>query len=152
MDRLIKPNAFHPTLSECVDYGDLDSVPVDQASCQSFNFDPATGLPMSDVTAILRADALQARVKLAELQEFKAEFLPAETTDEDALKYYQPRLAQMPSELAELAEDIAKQRWEDYKKTKEIKDNEDEAKLYKDWLENYLKSQKSGTDVKPINS
>lgn len=152
MDRLLKPRDFHASLSERVAYGDQDSVPVEQSSCKDFNFDKSTGFPMSDMTAILRADAMAARVKLSELQEFKAEFLPAETTDEDALKYYQPRLAQMPSELAELSEDIARQRWEDYKKDKETKDSEEEAALYKEWLENYLKSQKSSTKVEPIKS
>lgn len=152
MDKLIKFNSFHPSLSESVEYGDLDSVPVDQSSSQEFNFDPATGLPMSDITAILRADAMTQRVKLSELQEFASNFLPSDITDEDALKYYQPRLAQMPSELAELSEDIARQRWEAYKKDKELKDNEEEAKLYKEWLDNYLKSQKSETKVEQINS
>lgn len=151
MDRLFKPNRLNFTLRECVKYGELDSIPIDQSSCQPFNFDKATGFPMDDVTAILRADAMTARVKLAELQEFQSTFLPEGTSDEDALKYYQPRLAQMPSELAELSEDIAHQRWEEFKKDKETKDAEEESKLYKEWLENYLKSQKSPTKVESLN-
>ena len=61
------------------------------------------------------------RVKLADLQEFKA-ISCLLILDEDALKYYQPRLAQLPFELAELSKILQSNVMKEYKKDKEIKD------------------------------
>lgn len=141
MDRISKV-FFNPLLHSVVHYGEDDCVPVDQQSVRDFNIDPATGFPMSDITAILRSSQLEARMNLADLQEFKSDFLPADMSDADALKYYQPKFCQLPSELAELQERITKERFEEFKTGKEIEDAKAEKALYESWLKDYQSNKK----------
>lgn len=83
-------------------FGEKGSCPIDQTPSQSFNIDPSTGRPMSDITAIVRSqNALEMQAKFASLPEFKSNYLPEGTSNDDALVYQTPRLAQLPSELAE---------------------------------------------------
>lgn len=110
MDRISKRTIFHPTMVRCSKFGEKGSTPIDQQPVAKFNIDPLTGRPLSDMTAILRAQGLEQRQLLSSLQEYKSEFLPDDISDDEALKYYQPRLCQLPSELAELSERITDQR------------------------------------------
>lgn len=113
MDRISKSVVFHPTILQSVRYGADDSVPIDQQPCKEFNIDLATGRPMSDITAVIRAQGLDKQRLLADLTEFKADYLPEDVSDTDALKYAIPRLTQLPSELAEYSEAITKARLEE---------------------------------------
>lgn len=140
MDRIFE-NKYNPLMIETVKYGELDSVPIDQQSARDFNIDPTTGFPMDDITAILRSSQLEARMTLADLQEFKADFLPADMSDDDALKYYQPKFCQLPSELAELSERITKERFEEWKRDNQRQQDEEEENLYKEFLEDYKKKK-----------
>ena len=117
--------AAPPMFMERVNYGELDSVPLDQQAIQDFNFDPKTGMPTYDITALIRSSKLDQRTVLANLEEFKADFLPEDISDEDALKYSYPYFAQMPSELAEYTEKITRLRIEDELRAKGVKDEEE---------------------------
>lgn len=119
MDRIDKNFRFHPSMISPVKYGEKDSVPIDQQPAQRFNIDPMTGRPMSDITAILRAKGKEQDHLLENLTEFKATYLPDGISDEEALKYYKPRLCQMPSELAEYTEQVTRERLERDKKLKD---------------------------------
>lgn len=125
MDRINKNFCFHDSLLEVVKYGEKDSVPIDQQPAQSFNIDPMTGRPMSDITAILRAKGSEQNNLLSNLEEFKADYLPEGISDADALKYYKPRLCQLPSELAEYSEKVTSERLEEAKKAKELAEQEE---------------------------
>lgn len=99
-------------------FGENGSCAIDQTPCKEFNIDPLTGRPISDLTAILRAKDDQAEAIIKGMQEYKADFLPDDISDEVALKYYQPRLCQMPSELAELREYQTRKAVEELKEQK----------------------------------
>lgn len=131
MERLIS-NYVNPrpfAFLEDVEYGKGDSIPLDQTSVQKFNIDPATGMPISDISAIIRANNLATQRDLvSRLQEFKADFLPADISDADAIKYAVPRYAQLPSEVAEMTEMIAQKKLDDLKAQKERESAEAKAK------------------------
>lgn len=140
--------AAPPMFMERVNYGELDSVPLDQQAIQDFNFDPKTGMPTYDITALIRSSKLDQRAVLANLEEFKADFLPEDISDEDALKYSYPYFAQMPSELAEYAEQITRLRIEDELRAKGVKDDEElhqllEARLAEIKKQKELDNQKN---------
>lgn len=111
-------------------YGKGDTCPIDQQPVAKFNIDPATGRPMSDLTAVLRSQGLDRERLLANLEEFRSEFLPDDISDSDALKYQNPRLCQMPSELAEYSEFVTQKRLEEKKKLDDAK----EFELFKESL------------------
>lgn len=138
MDRIFINQSFHPTVTFVGVYGKGDSVPVDQQPCKDFNIDPATGRPMSDISAVLRANKLDQQRLLAEMTEFKADYLPSDISDVDALKYAVPRLAQLPSELAEYSEALTSARLEEAKESQRLKD-----------LEEFKKSLSDSTVVEP---
>lgn len=116
-------NDISPELVTSFDYGHGDTVPIDQTPAKSFNIDPKTGRPMSDLTALLKAQPLDRERLLANMEEFRADYaLKPDATPSDvaeSLKYALPRLAQMPSELAEYAEFVTSKRLEEAKKVKE---------------------------------
>lgn len=114
-----------PLYYDVVPYGEGDTIPVDQQSLQVFNWDERTGMPMYDITALIRSDKLAQRDILARLNEFKADFLPEDISDEDALRYFQPSLCQMPSELAEYTERVLRGRIEDELRAKGVEDEKE---------------------------
>lgn len=139
MDRISKNVSFHPSVMISNKYGVGDSVPIDQQAAKEFNYDLASGRPLSDITAVIRAQGLDKQRLLADMTEFKAEFLPDDISDADVLKYAVPRLTQLPSELAEyqaaltkarLEEEISKKEQEDLNKLREafLKTDDDEPK------------------------
>lgn len=136
-----------PFYFENVKYGEGDSVPVDQQSIQDFNWDERTGMPMYDITALIRSDKLAQRDILARLTEFKTEFLPEDISDEDALKYWQPSLCQMPSELAEYTERVLRARIEEDLRAKGVEDEKELNTLLEKRLEEIkAKKVESKTD------
>lgn len=81
-------------------FGEKGSVPIDQSFSQSFNIDPNTGRPMSDVQRLVKMqNDMQIQAAFAQLPEFKSKFLDEKMSDTDALKFMCPRLSQLPSEL-----------------------------------------------------
>lgn len=120
MDRILKPNSLLASCGYPFEYGEGDSVPIDQQSAKTFNIDPMTGRPYYDLTLVMRAQNPLERDKLlAEMQQFKQDFLPSDISDEKALEFYEPRLAQLPSEKADLLE---YHYTNEYKKAKEAND------------------------------
>lgn len=101
-DRIYKLHRPNDSILMDAKFGEIGTCPIDQAPSKDFNIDPLTGRPMSDLTALLKAKDGEAERIIKEMQQYKADYLPADISNEDALKYYQPRLCQMPSELAEL--------------------------------------------------
>ena len=143
MDRYIMNiNQPHRSVVERVEYGKKDSVPLDQSAVQSFNIDPVTGRPMYDLTCIIKAQnkAEQERL-IANMTQFDSNFLPDDLSNEDALKYSYPRYAQMPSELAELTEKFAHQKFEEWRQQKQIEDEEQAKKDYEEYLESLKKKK-----------
>lgn len=125
MDR-IRPNMkSHPTIVASVKYGEYGSCAIDQQPVQKFNIDPATGRPMDVMTSVLKSKGLEQQRLLSELQEFKADFLPDGISDTEALKYYKPRLCQLPSELAEYSEALTQQQLEKAEKDKKAAEQTD---------------------------
>lgn len=83
-----------------VKFGDKGSVPIDQSLSQTFNIDPNTGRPMSDVQRLVKMqNDMQIQAAFAQLPEFKSKFLDEKMSDSDALQFMCPRLSQLPSEL-----------------------------------------------------
>lgn len=149
MDRISKLTHFHRTMIIPVKYGTLDSVPIDQQACKGFNIDPLTGRPVYDMTAIIRSQGLEQQRLLADLSEFKAQFLPDDISDADALKYLKPRLCQLPSEMAEYQEAIVKARLKEKEDAARMEEEEKAAKEYEELLEVAKKrSSKSDEDNK----
>lgn len=130
MDRVYLKRGFSRTFRP-VEYGSYKSCPIDQQAVRSFNIDPVTGRPVSDMSAILNSKGLEQQRLLADLQEFKADYLPADVSDEDALKFMLPRLSQLPSELADFQEQVTKARLEEEK----VKQREKELEEYRKSLE-----------------
>ena len=90
-------------------FGEKGSVPLDQTPSKSFNIDPNTGRPMSDVQRLCKMQSdLEMQAAFAQLPEFKTKYLPEGMSDVDALKFVCPRLAQLPSELIEYREGLAR--------------------------------------------
>ena len=148
MDRICKLTRFHRSMALSVPYGTLDSVPIDQQAVKGFNIDPMTGRPVYDMTAVIRSQGLEQQRLLAELDEFKAQFLPEDVTDEVAVKYLKPRLCQLPSELAEYQETIVKARLQEKEDAARKEEEENAAKEYEELLEAAKKrsSDKSVSD------
>lgn len=103
-----------------VHYGEKGSVAVDQTPAQTFNIDPATGRPMSDIQRLvhMQNDAAMSQAFSA-LPQFKSDFLPADIDDVEALRYMCPRLSQLPSELLNYKDCLVKYQLEQ-QKSKEI--------------------------------
>lgn len=102
--QVIKENILNYVVPQ---YGDVDSCPISQTPAQDFNIDAATGRPMEDITALIRAsDDLEARRIANAMPDFKSESLPDDMSDEDAIKFLKPSLCQLPSELARFHESI----------------------------------------------
>lgn len=102
MDKRIRPtlNYLRSSRLTRVRFGDKKSCAIDQTPSKSFNIDPATGRPMSDIQRLCHLqDDLTLQSQFSQLMEFKSNYLPENTSDEDALKYMCPRYAQLPSEL-----------------------------------------------------
>ena len=95
-------NYLHHVCVTRVCFGDDGSVPIDQTPSMSFNLNPHTGRPMSDIQRLVHIqNDLQLASEFSQLQEFKPAFLPTEMSDVDAIKFAVPRLCQLPSELIE---------------------------------------------------
>lgn len=143
MDKTLYIKPTHPSILFAPSFGEGDTVPIDQQPVQKFNIDPATGAPMSDITAVLRSQGLDRERLLANLEEFRAEFLPEDMSNEDALKYMNPRLCQMPSELAEYAEFVTQKQLEEKRKADEARELEEFRKSFdKDEKEEKVESIK----------
>lgn len=135
-----------------VRFGESGSCPVDQSPSQDFNIDPDTGRPMEVITQLIRTqNAVQQQALFAGLEEFKSNFLPDGTLDEDALMFSQPRLAQLPSELADLSVKYAafRAKQAELKKEADLKAARDaeERELLAKWKASFEKDV-----VKPVNS
>lgn len=130
MDR-IRNFSFHSAIATPIAFGDKGSCPIDQQPAASFNIDPATGRPSDLMTSVMRAQGLERDKLLAGLQEYKSEFLPADMSDADAIKFAQPRLCQLPSELAEFQEGLIKMQIDEEKAA----EMENERKKFLDMLD-----------------
>lgn len=118
-----------------VRFGDVGSCPIDQAPAKSFNVDPATGRPMSDIQRIVKMqNDLAQQNAFAALNEFKTNYLPEGVSDDDALKFMCPRLSQLPSELLSYKDGLVKYQLEQQKAAEERKLAEQQAKEYQDYL------------------
>lgn len=119
---------FHPiidvSLYASVEYGKMDSCPIDQTPVQDFNVDPETGRPESDITKMLRAQTKYEQDKLyKELVERKVSDVEMSESDlRHAALYGLPRLAQSPSELADYAESMVRMQQDkaEEKRTKKL--------------------------------
>lgn len=90
-----------------VNYGEADSCPIDQSPCEDFNINPDTGRPMSDISRLLRAQTKYEQTEMLKRMEERpiGEVMTKEQLVH-SLKYAQPRLAQLPSELADFTENL----------------------------------------------
>lgn len=94
-----------PVIYLMAEYGKDDSCPVDQSPVEDFNIDPSTGRPMSDITKLVRAQSQYEKENiLKRLNERPLEDVMTLEQIKTELKYGKPRLAQLPSELADYAE------------------------------------------------
>lgn len=135
MDRFTKNDRFAPTIRLGCVYGSSDSVPIDQSPILSSMFDPATGRPINDITCLLRAqNKLDAERILNSMTEFPLDFLPSDLSDVDALKYYAPRYAQMPSEMADLREAFTSRQLKEREEKEAASLREQMDKDYDDYL------------------
>lgn len=144
MDR-IKRYSVHSSLLAAPDYGKGDTCPIDQQPAKDFNVDPATGHPMSDITAVMKSQSLSAvRDALDIIETSKHDFLDDSVSDADALKYSIPRLCQLPSELAEYTESVTKARLQE----KAVKQRDEQLKKEQEEYENYLSELKKKSESK----
>lgn len=121
--RIFKP-VIDVSLYASVEYGKMDSCPIDQTPVKDFNVDPETGRPESDITKMLRAQTKYEQDKLyKELVERKVSDVEmTESQLRHAALYGLPRLAQSPSELADYAENMVRMQQEkaEEKRTKAL--------------------------------
>lgn len=125
-----------------VRFGEKGSVPIDQTPAQSFNLDPATGRPMSDIQRLTKLqDNYALQTQFAQLKEFKTQFLPDDVSNEDALKFMCPRYSQLPSELLEYRDNLLRDHLskEQAKQQKEVlaarqKEDEEYVNAFRDSL------------------
>lgn len=123
-DRIYVKHVPDSSLVTFADYGEKGTCAIDQTPAKEFNIDPLTGRPISDITSILRSKDADAERIIKGLTEYKAEFLPADISNEEALKFYQPRLCQLPSELAELNEVYTKKQLDEMSEKKRLEELE----------------------------
>lgn len=94
-------------------YGEFGSLPIDKTPSKSFNIDPDTGRPMSDVDKLIKtSDAQEMLARFSSLDEVKSNFLPKDMDDISALSFLHPRSAQLPSELAHWQEGLAQRQYQ----------------------------------------
>ena len=94
-----------PVIYMMAEYGKDDSCPIDQSPVEQFNIDPSTGRPMSDITKLVRAQSQYEKQQiLKQLDERPLSDVMTLEQIRNELKYGKPRLAQLPSELADYAE------------------------------------------------
>lgn len=107
---------LHSCIRSRVKFGEKGSVAIDQTPAQSFNIDPATGRPMSDIQRLVHMqNDLAMSQAFASLNEFKSNFLPADIDESEALRFMCPRLSQLPSELLSYKEGLVKYQLEQQK-------------------------------------
>ena len=122
---------LHHTLETRLAFGDVGSCPIDQTPAQSFNLDPHTGRPMSDIQRLVHIqNDLQLASEFAQLQEFKPKFIDKEMTDVDALKFAVPRLCQLSSELVEHRLGCMKRLMDEQSKAKDAALKKEESEFY----------------------
>lgn len=103
MDIITSPNVLERSIVRTCEYGKDDCCAIDQQAVLSFNIDPLTGRPLYDLTGILRSQNMLEQQRLLDgLEQFKADYLPADVSDDQAFEFYEPRLCQLPSEKADL--------------------------------------------------
>lgn len=142
MDKRIIKNFkyLRSTHSSRVKFGEKGSVPIDQTCSQDFNIDPNTGRPMSDIQRLVKMqDSYAMQSVFAQLNEFKSNYLPAETSDEDALKYLCPRLSQLPSELLSYKDGLTKMALEKQEQLAREKAIKDKQKADQEYMEQFKK-------------
>lgn len=153
MDKYVaNQHKLHYSIAEPIEYGKKDSVPLDQSAVQPFNIDPTTGRPLYDLTAILRAQTKADQQKILDsMVTFDSDFLPDDITSDMALEYSVPRLAQMPSELAELTEKINEVKFKKWMEQKEIEDEKKAREEY-DELVKSIRAERQKEDVESKES
>lgn len=105
-----------------VKYGEGDSCPIDQSPVKSFNIDPDTGRPVSDITRLLRAQSQYEKDKIYNdlVNHEDTSGVPFDDAKglSDAIKYQVPRLAQLPSELADFTESLYQRHFDELEEKK----------------------------------
>lgn len=85
-----------------IKFGEKGSVAIDQMPAAQANINPRTGFAYTDIQKIMiQNDVSERRRLLDNLQQFKADFLPADVTDEQAIEMCSPASLQLPSQFAE---------------------------------------------------
>lgn len=85
-----------------IKFGEKGSVAIDQMPAAQANINPRTGFAYTDIQKIMiQNDVSERRRLLDNLQQFKADFLPADVTDEQAIASCTPASMQLPSQFAE---------------------------------------------------
>jgi len=140
-----------PVIYLMAEYGKDDSCPVDQSPVEDFNIDPSTGRPMSDITKLVRAQSQYEKDQILKHLDERpvGDFMTLEQIRTE-LKYGKPRLAQLPSELADYAEFVyssVNQTREDLEKL-DLDDTEKELnKLALKDAKEYIKNRRSELKV-----
>lgn len=144
--------AFIPSLNvalyAAVEYGTMDSCPIDQTPVSAFNIDPETGRPESDITKILRAQTKFEQEKLyKELVErpVPVSEMTAEQIRHEIL-YGRPRLAQSPSELADYAEQMQQKALDDAENARKKELSAMRREVEDDMIKERRKSKQIKTD------
>lgn len=134
------PNYMVANYYSRVRFGEKGSVPIDQTPSQSFNIDPNTGRPMSDIQKLVKMqNVAEQQAAFAGLSEFKSNFLPSDIKDEDALKFMCPRLSQLPSELLSFREGLVKAKIAEQAEQQLKQAAEQKAKADKEYMEKFRK-------------
>lgn len=143
------PNYMVANYCTRVKFGEKGSVPIDQTPSQSFNIDPNTGRPMSDIQKLVKMqNVAEQQAAFAGLSEFKSNFLPSDIKDEDALKFMCPRLAQLPSELLSFKEGLVKSKLAEQAEHQRKQAAEQKAKADKEYMEKFRKELVDGSNKK----
>ena len=105
------------------EFGKGDTCPIDQMPAKDFNLDPYTGRPTEEITKVMRAQtAAEQQTAFMNLAQYKGDFLPADVSPRDALKYMKPHLCQLPSELADWQDSFTEYQLKEHEKA--LKDAE----------------------------
>lgn len=95
----LSASEFNQTI---IKFGEKGSVAIDQLPASQANINPRTGFAYTDIQKIMiQNDVSERRRMLDNLQQFKADFLSADVSDEKAIEMCTPASMQLPSQFAE---------------------------------------------------
>lgn len=125
-------------------YGVKGSFPIDQTPSMSFNINPDTGRPMSDVQRLVKIqDQVNQQALFASLKDYKSSYLPSDMSDEDALTFIKSRYCQTRSQILDYKESLAKYQLDKENAAKSAALEKEKQDRYQSMIDDLFKKSES---------